>query len=168
MDQERRQGSVSVREKISSIFDFFNSFSIISLHNSSHTVRLKSLFLILFSVIGMCDFEPYVRAECGVVLRSLVPLAPLARERTRQNKLKTVQSSTQKIGGSESKGEGRLSSLIDSILSRHSPPRITESEDTYDVRTMKILKNRCVQSLFILCFNFSSQLFSPSRPMSNG
>ena len=105
----------------------------------------------------MCDFEPYVRAECGVVLRSLIPLAPLARERTRQNKLKNVQNGTQKIVGGETKGEGRLSSLIDSILSRHSPPRITDSEDTHDVRTMKILRDRYVQSFCFFCFNFSSQ-----------
>ena len=42
------------------------------------------------------------------------------------------------------KGEGRISSLIDSILSRNPPPRVTESTDPHDIRIIKRLKNRCV------------------------
>jgi hypothetical protein len=62
------------------------------------------------ALAGMGDFEVLVRGHSGTVLRYLVPLAPLAREQIRKNKMK--------------KTENKISVLIHHILSKAVLPRL--------------------------------------------
>ena len=86
--------------------------------------------------IGMCDFEPCVRTQCGIVLRTLVPLAPLAREHRKKSKLNIFRNinitDIDRDTEMDTEREQKTSKLIDNILSRNSLPRITDSKDPYD------------------------------------
>ena len=101
----------------------------------------------------MGDFETYVRVQCGTVLRMLVPLAPIARERTIKSApyapLITVNEDV--VSAEEGTGEKpckqseirftmtqeeKMSKLIENLLSRKPLQRITEGSDPLDVFLM--------------------------------
>jgi hypothetical protein len=106
----------------------------------------------------MGDFEPCVRLRSGTVLRMLVPLAPLAKERSR----KFVLPFAKQEGNDKSSaaitdltapcGRGtvrfkmshkeKMAKLIENILSRQSLPRITESIDPLDAHLIRELAIR--------------------------
>lgn len=106
----------------------------------------------------MGDFEPCVRLRCGTVLRMLVPLAPLAKERSRKYVLSTAKeeggdrSCTAVTDGTAPYGRGtvrfkmshkeKMAKLIENILSRQSLPRITDSSDPLDAHLMRELSIR--------------------------
>ena len=97
---------------------------------------------------GICDFEPCVRTQCGIVLRTLVPLAPLAREQRKKKKIDFLKNDndndTDRDRGTEidTKREKKTSKLIDNILSRNSLPRITDSKDPFDQYLLRELANK--------------------------
>ena len=100
----------------------------------------------------MCDFEPCVRTQCGIVLRTLVPLAPLAKEWRQKSRIGNVTENNVgniEIGTDTDKErrrnpmkESKISKLIDNILSRNSLPRISESVDTYDQYLLQELADK--------------------------
>jgi hypothetical protein len=109
-------------------------------------------------IAGMGDFEPCVRLRCGTVLRMLVPLAPLAKERSRKHVLPFAKqegidrSSAAVTDVTAPYGRGivrfkmshkeKMAKLIENILSRQSLPRITESIDPLDEHLMGELAKR--------------------------
>ena len=112
-------------------------------------LRTYELFLAA-ALYGMGDFEPYVRVQCGTVLRMLVPLAPIARERTIKPAPYVPLSTVNEVVCSAEEGtegkpwkqsgirftmtqEEKMSKLIESLLSRKPLQRITESTDPLDV-----------------------------------
>ena len=99
--------------------------------------------------------------QCGSTLRMLVPLAPLARERTRKYALYLhLKRGQEGASGPECDGQmdalqkekknalqkstlkGRMSKLIENILSRHALPRITDSTDPLDQFLMSVLREK--------------------------
>ena len=87
-----------------------------------------------------------MRTQCGIVLRTLVPLAPLAREQRKRNKIdfsKNDNDSNRDRGTEiDTKREKKTSKLIDNILSRNSLPRITDSTDPFDQYLLRELANK--------------------------
>ena len=107
----------------------------------------------------MGDFEPYVRVQCGTVLRMLVPLAPIARERTvKPAPYAPLITVNEDVGrAEEGKGEKpckqseirftmtqqeKMSKLIENLLSRKPLQRITEGSDPLDVFLMNELASK--------------------------
>ena len=121
-------------------------------------LRTYELFLAA-ALYGMGDFEPYVRVQCGTVLRMLVPLAPIARERTVKFApylpILTLNEDECSVG--ESRGEKscnstgirftmtqqeKMSKLIENLLSRKPLQRLTESTDPLDVYLVNELASK--------------------------
>ena len=121
-------------------------------------LRTFELFLAA-ALYGMGDFEPYVRVQCGTVLRMLVPLAPIAREHTVKPApylpLLTLNEDECSVG--DSRGEKpcnntgirftmtqqeKMSKLIENLLSRKPLQRLTESTDPLDVYLINELASK--------------------------
>ena len=111
-------------------------------------LRAYELFL-ASALYGMGDFEPSVRAQCGAVLRMLVPLAPIARERTVKPApyVPPIFAYEDECSVGDSRGEKpdkkteirftmtqqeKMSKLIENLLSRKPLQRLTDSTDHLD------------------------------------